>query len=96
MARVAVDALLLFSAAWRFLGTTATAIGQQTLAVGTILLLFAVAALPMAWSLKTAFLAATLAIFSLSAWLGLLSLDERVMIRSWLKQFFVRVPSSGD
>ena len=96
VARVAVDALLLFSAAWRFLGTTATAIGQQTLAVGTILLLFAVAALPMAWSLKTAFLAATLAIFSLSAWLGLLSLDERVMIRSWLKQFFVRVPSSGD
>ena len=64
----------LFSAAWRFLGTTATAIGQQTLAVGTILLLFAVAALPMTWSLKTAFLAATLAIFSPFAWLGLFSL----------------------
>ncbi len=91
-ARVALDALLLYAAAWRLLGTGAAAVLRALLAALSTVAPFALCALPMEGGIKAAVTAGVLAGFAAVAWRMLLSPGERAAARRWLARRPVDLP----
>jgi O-antigen/teichoic acid export membrane protein len=85
--RIAVDALVLFAMAQRFLPASTTVVRRAALVIGTSLLALALAALPAGLAVKGLFLSLTLLAFALAAWFLILAPAERAMVQkrlSWL------------
>jgi O-antigen/teichoic acid export membrane protein len=76
-ARAAIDALVLFGLAKRFLPVRSSTHFQTLLLVAGAVGIFVVAALPHGWEMKGLFLALTLVIFVSVAWFLVLSPEER-------------------
>jgi O-antigen/teichoic acid export membrane protein len=91
VARAALDAILLFSAAWRLLGTDKAVIRQSSMMLAWCVALLGACALTLGPGVKIAMWAGILVVFCLMVWFSLFSLDERAMARHWVGQLFARM-----
>ena len=85
VARVAVDALILFAMATRFLPRGATIMGRMAFTITMALLALGVATVPEDIAMKALFLLLTLVIFVMGTWFLLLVPEERNVVKRRLK-----------
>ena len=85
VARVAVDALILFAMATRFLPRGATIMGRMAFTITMALLTLGVATVPEDIAMKALFLLLTLVIFVMGTWFLLLVPEERNVVKRRLK-----------
>jgi O-antigen/teichoic acid export membrane protein len=85
LARVAVDALILFAMATRFLPRGATIMGRMAFTITMALLALGVATVPEDIAMKALFLLLTLVIFVMGTWFLLLVPEERNVVKRRLK-----------
>lgn len=83
--RVAVDALILFAMAMRFLPGCTVIMRRMALTMVMALVTLGVATLPEGATMKGAFLFLTLLVFVLGAWFQILSPEERKVVQNRLK-----------
>jgi O-antigen/teichoic acid export membrane protein len=89
--RVAVDAFALFFLARRFSPSPASKLWKTLGPIGVGLLVLIVAAMPAGIEFKIIFLLLVYIAYAISAWFIVLSLEERLLVLSYLKQ--VQVPN---
>jgi len=82
VARVAVDSLVLFAMAMRFLPRCTDIMGRMALTMVIALITLGIATLPEGIIMKGVFLFLTLLVFVLASWFQILSLEEREVVQN--------------
>lgn len=80
VARMAVDAMIMFAMARRLLQTRAEVTWRKVLVMGLALLTFALATVPTGLAMKGLFLALVFFAYALSTWFVILAPDERTLV----------------